>query len=951
MQKSFLLLICCILTAGSLMSQTSQQISPVWEVSNGNHLYTNRNELNISVRDLDNNVIVAGSIERDSSFADILIEKFSPTGTLLWKTVYSSGLGKDYDTPSKIIITETFDIYLFCYAELYNGGIGYILKVNKNGQIQWVRDMITETIPHETTIYFDGFVDTSSNLRVTCTCVSYIASTLYPAPTYFMTIAPDGTVSKKFQVLGVSSFADANAYGLNVYHDKTGKFVFVMRDNLVYDQYYLRHIDPETQTDVSIPVSVQQLTPQEKIRFHYIDWSFIKLNTSNGDLYTATNFAISNPTGSFYVLRMHPDGVVQYVFESKEVAPLTNFQDFILLDSTVYITGLISNNGQDDTYIWKISGQGQAVKTTTLNQNGSLIPQHLYASTGGKFYLQSINKPGQNAYVHGLNNSLDVLWKHELSLPAGYDFSGVGAILINSTDLVACGTLRAQKYGNPDYYKNESQFLERFTPNVNGFKWQYLNKDEGTSYVYSMRHTVDPNGQAVVVTQEKTAPGNALPGNIVPESYTWFVYRYDSDGHLLWSRHVPQQILINYFFNIASFDHHGNVYLPWVANINNYGLIKISHDGSSMDSIILQGGFNSIFISNDDHIWCAADIGNGHAQITVVDTSFASVQTYQIQGISNQFFQLPGSSDVYTYSINNDSTFWQLPARCNLYKNGILAWSFALPTQMFDTEKIGESDHDPLSGRLYLSAYSGSYGSSRLFSLTLDGTTVSHTPFGNQYGARIHCQRNGNFFLETADTLSLYDAGFNLIRQDTLPTTGGHNCVTTTDFLYVFEAGGVRIFDNNGHYKAKLLSSSITGGFQQAIPGLPGQLYTYNTIGQGLYISNPIGLNLLWTRGVLKKFDFGTLVSVNNPNEISPEHLTGFPNPVSDVLYVSIPEHLQQTTAQINLFDLRGNLVRSMGSSLLPAVIGIDCHELVAETYFLQLNSGQTTADLKFIKH
>ncbi|MBV6443188.1 MAG: hypothetical protein EPGJADBJ_04917 [Saprospiraceae bacterium] len=64
---------------------------------------------------------------------------------------------------------------------------------------------------------------------------------------------------------------------------------------------------------------------------------------------------------------------------------------------------------------------------------------------------------------------------------------------------------------------------------------------------------------------------------------------------------------------------------------------------------------------------------------------------------------------------------------------------------MFETMLITRVDHNPVTGRLYLSSYSGSALSSRMHSINLDGTSFESTAWDDLYTG-IYCQRNGNIY-------------------------------------------------------------------------------------------------------------------------------------------------------------------------------------------------------------
>ena len=71
--------------------QTNNLIDPVWSISFGNKEHTSRDELFKMIFDKDSNLIVIGSVERDSSFCDVLVQKYSRKGDKLWQHRFTSG--------------------------------------------------------------------------------------------------------------------------------------------------------------------------------------------------------------------------------------------------------------------------------------------------------------------------------------------------------------------------------------------------------------------------------------------------------------------------------------------------------------------------------------------------------------------------------------------------------------------------------------------------------------------------------------------------------------------------------------------------------------------------------------------------------------------------------------------------------------------------------------------
>lgn len=930
----------CFFASISLLSaQIVQNLTPEWETSQGNHDHTSRDQLHFSTKDNENNIILVSSVERDSTFSDIFIQKVSMGGAEIWQLRYSSGLGTDYDLPKKVMIASNNDMYILCSAfHLVSDGYGYILKIDSNGVLQWVKEMSQETVAHDFFNFFDAYLDEAEQLKVTYSCRSDFLNT---PPTYFMTINAAGVVTNKFQKTGIAQPIFGIAYGISEFQDTSGNFAFILRDVNSFHKYYLRRIHPETGADEILVVSDQLLPPEEKTNMQYIDWEFIK-QSDNGDIFVGTNYNPFDPIFAFYLLRMNTHGVVQYIKGSQTHAEFASFQDFFPIDSTVIITGLFTNSSQYNTFVWKLDSEGVRTQDITLSQNGTLIPQRLIAADS-TFYVHAINAVGHNAHVFKLTRDLEQIWTHTLDTPAGFDLAGSGILLSGPDTIVACGTLRAMKHDNSLYFSEEDVFVEQFTQGTGAVNWQLMHNDVGTTYVLTSRHAVDDAGNILVVTAEKTGPEAGLSGGSTFAPSKYYLYKYNPAGDLLWTRNIPHQINTDYFYKIANTDQAGNIYLPCFRDGTTHLLVKVSGDGSQMDSLAIQGGIGKFLVSNNNEVHI---ISNG---ISIVDADFSDVQIHPIEGFSNHIFQLPGSDDTYVFAINNDSVTWQVAPRISLYKNGVLVWKYTLPSQMFHSVYIVHSANNPQTGLLYFESYDATVNMLRLHRINLDGSNPVSVPLESPYNGEMHCLNNGNFYLYTPDKLFLYDANLTPVIEHPL-TSISYAMYTSGAYLYAFENGSVNIFDSVGNYKAKLFHPEFEYSYRQNAVYDNSSIYTIGS--QGGTLGGGYNFGWRWYRSLLKKFDIDLIITgLEQPETDADDPITCFPNPVSQILYVSVPGDFLHQEVQLNIIDLHGRVLKSMDTQHCPPSVGLDCSALVAGQYVLQCVARGGVRALSFQKY
>jgi hypothetical protein len=916
-----------------LTGQITQNLLAEWEVSNGNHEHTGRDELSLSIKDAENSVFVAASVERDSSFADIFIQKISATGAPLWQFKYSSGLELDYDRPVKMLTAPNNDLYILgrtTYAT--NQGIGYILKLDAGGGLEWVLNMADETIAHHFYNFFDAYLDENGLLQVTYTCRADDLSTnpifFSPAPTFFMTVDPAGSVIHSFQKTGIGQPTQSFAYGVNEYSDPAGNFVFIMRDEEIFNKYYLRKIHPVTGADTILPVSEALLSEAEKETLHYIDWEFIKLN-DQGDIFAASNSAFG-PVDKFFFARLNADGVVQYAWGSSAFVPFAGFQDFFPLDTSVVLTGLYGPDFQYSTFLWNISDSGQMLDSKTLSYNGDLIPQRLIPQDSF-FFMHAISQAGHNAYVYKLADNLDIFWTHRLNTPAGYDLGGIDVLETDSQHVVATGTLGAKKHANSLFVSEKDIFVEQFTPGNPGYDWQFVYTDEGTSYVQTIRHAVLKNGNIAVVTAEKAGPEASFSGGSTAAPSYYYIYQYDPAGNFLTKTQSPVQVNIFHYYDIVQSDGAGNMYVPCLRDFNSNMILKVNEQGIPVDSVVVSGGIGRFMVSDDGRVCVVSDV------ITLTDANFGVAQTFPLDGYATHIFQIPGQEDIYLVGVNNDSVMYQVAPHITLYKNGQFYWRYTLPTPVFQSEYVIYTTNDPVTGRIYLESYSATENSNRLHLINLNGANQFVTPFGDTFAGTFHFIGNDKFYQYRQGRLILFDTLLNVLLEHELPASA-YAVSVKGDFLYAFETGSVNIFDKDGNYRFKFFHPELTFNDSDNLLSSNRELYITRTQGNRFASGNPFNFGWQWHRGVLKKFDLAPLLSATESAGISSNPVIScYPNPVSSTLYVKIPEAFQGRNAQINVMDMKGILLHSIQVQRAPSIVAIECAKMPAGTYALQL--------------
>ncbi len=133
MQKLFFLLTCFF----ALFSLQAQSLTQQWVMRyNGQGDYTDR--FVCSALDNNGNIVAAGYSQRNNTGRDILVAKFSPSGSLLWSYTYN-GLDSDDDEIHAIALDNVGNIYATGYTKgILTEDDAITLKLDANGAQVWL---------------------------------------------------------------------------------------------------------------------------------------------------------------------------------------------------------------------------------------------------------------------------------------------------------------------------------------------------------------------------------------------------------------------------------------------------------------------------------------------------------------------------------------------------------------------------------------------------------------------------------------------------------------------------------------------------------------------------------------------------------------------------------------------------------------------------------------------
>jgi hypothetical protein len=912
----------CLLLQQVLSAQTPQPIAPAWDISLGHRSFSSRDVLGSLERDAEGRLWLAGSTETDSSFSDIFVQQLDANGVELWRFQYSTDFGNGYDVLLQSFLTSDKGMILLCSSKSIHGsGIGYVLKISESGVLEWVKDMITLVGPHDYSSLFYGFLDGRNILRVT---YSTQFGNFEPSKTYFMGIRLNGQVIDAFEKTDIVQPNPARSAAYAVWHDASDYFIFPYYiDTSVVEDWKFRFIHPILQEDfvVSLDTSALDTVSQEFIKTA-LSVSFVR--DPKGNYYTWDHLGFGN---GFWCMRMSKTFQAQWIYRSEENLPLALLDYLLPLDSFVLLAGHQESWLKNDAFLWKMNLAGEITDSLTLDYSSFLRPVKLWWNHH-TIYLSAEHRLNETAYLFCIDSALQVQWVRPIAPHNHHRFQGQHLLFPEESGFLLGGNYRQHQMFDSSYSTAADFGVLKYSINDTVPEWVHTYNGTGTSGVYrSLGFPLNADAFCLISTEES-------PYAISPGIYRYTLYRVDAEGQIMSETDLPTEIIPYALFQSRQQDSSGNIYVTGYF-FNDSGLMmRISANGQMLDTIAVPGGTGSYVATNDGRVF----ISSGY-KIQEISQDFNQITEYPCEGLAFIHFKAPGSDTVYTWTLDNDSAFLNLPYQIHLYKNGQKVWThnflqnpLEVPTY-FDT-------HRPSGDILYLrggiTAFQGTLGV-----LSLGGTVVAESPTASYAPQAAVFLKNRRFYALEPQRLILFDANAQPLQEIPVPFEN-HKIFAVDNWLYLLETGRISVYDAEGQLTAMYLNDLLDPATPQHRINENRQFWQFNTHGQNWYspFTPPSGGDWNWSRVQLRKFDLAALTETQTPEAATEDGFLVYPSPARSMLVLECRDlSLWGTRVQLEIISTTGRVVASQGLDRWPEKLFVHCGDWAPGIYLARIQT------------
>lgn len=886
----------CATWGGVCLAQTGTPIAAKWHRTFGDYKATNRDQLFAIQQDGAGNVYGAISTERDSTFADLSIVKLDSQGVKQWEYLFSTEFASNYDYPLFLELGSDNDIYFGATSEISISQPfrhAYIGKLNHNGTAAWTKNL-DEILPHhEDFESFFAFTDkATANLYVTYTVRKWLPAGIIKI-TYFLAIAPDGTVKENYRIPSLAKFLENDA--VIAFQDQDAlnlrRLLILGYDiNAAKVKMALRLV----KSNMDSIINVQVPPNLEATLWNYDGYHFFRTDTA-GNIYIAQDAYGFLDKAPLSIYKITPSGQLSLFWQAVPDQGL-NIQgsDLLLTRDAAYVTGRQTDqNGYGHFFVTKVDLAGNTLKQYRYDYPDQVVrPMRVYGA-GKRVYVSFVNRTQNQLNLLAFDQNL--AFQRQIGVRTPY-FDNV-----TDLDLFPCSP-DAFIYGFNHYLRNypgspalseNDVFLKKI--NAEGSElWSYRYSGLGNSYVGGSIIRTDPENNLYVVTGENRGP--AFFGVISPPS-EFVIHKYDSSGKLLW-RHDLIDVVDIIAGNPDHFviDQDGSVLLTYPKD-NTYHVTKIDEDG--LGPTLFSGAVLRVFRSKDGRL---AIIERPH-----IDTTYLSILNSKnelesraiIKGDPMHVFHLPNSNDVYVYT--HDHGIWSTSIKTwYLYKEGQLLWKKDLITANGKQEVLITSATDA-TGALYYATYWGDNQKS-LYRIGIDFQAIDR-PLSPPQDFHKIIVLSDNILLLGNETLQVWTRNLQYKHARSFPPTYNTNYHVAGDMLLSSKDSFLNVINQEGILVSRVKNQWISLAIAANANLNDHTIRVYTAWRYSGYLA----AGYTWTRQLVAAFDLSVLPTNSTESPDNHTLVSLYPNPAGNM--VSITGLPVETLAEVELYQLQSGVL------------------------------------------
>jgi hypothetical protein len=881
--KSFITILLLFITT---TSYSQNFLTPSSKESFAVNNHTNRDVSYFTEVDNNNNILLVGTTERDSTFTDVLTTKLDSNLNLLWQKRFSLETELSYDIPLKAVLDDNDNLYIVGRStsdQSNSNRISFVIKYDSNGNKLWSYAFNNTSIPSDYKYFYNNsFLDGDGNFRI----VLSVPNLNLTAFTYaFYTLDTNGNLIEIFLKDNLVDHVNSNFTGLSTY--------FTYKNNNYYMRYRRNNITSNNSFYEHFIKKINSSSIETYPLNSHIDtsdtWSFnsglIEID-SNSDIYFTYPIDASN---KYKLLKLNSVGNVVLNLESP-IGYDKKVESMEILSSGKL--RLICNSKNSN------SSNPQSINFIEYDANGNIYRDISSSSS----YIDSLKRYSENQYLVYSSGNFR-LFNEDLSVANEFlgsynnfdDFD-----FIDNNRIVVASTTYNQMYPNSDFAAQQNILLN--TIDTSQVTNSYSFSGEGTSKAFSQQIIIDNNDSNIIISNEKLGPDNlAIGGSRAP--YLKSIYKYDANLNLLWS--IP----LGTFYNNPSsngddiaIDSSNDIYINTVTDANIPELIKISENGTIQYR-------TSSFRSDDLYLDINGDLNivsppllntttnDNDIIFYVVDPMNGTVITNQVFPGLNFLGYYKSATNVYTYMSAGRNNSNNTNPKLKIYKN----LNFEFETNLSRTGTFGAITSHSISDLGDIN-FSSSWGQNdaQLHKISLSAN-YSHVNLNNAIRQVLSISNGKVFTFNNDGYVKVYDSNLNLFSSSTTIYNDQRYLFRIGDYASFKTSFNVKVFDENSIEINEFKLPGVLSPTSAALDSNSNLLLTGRNGGQ-------IRLNheYSWARGFIHKYDFSDITLSENENTLVDHSFQIFPNPTNSVINILAADN---TINHIKVYDINGRFI------------------------------------------
>jgi len=916
--KKIILFIVFIIINNSSFSQN--YLTPLKSKSFGLNKHTNRDIAYFSHLDVNNNSIIVGTTEKDSTFTDILTTKLDVDYNLLWQKRFSIPTNLSYDIPLKSFMNSSNELYIVGRSSLNqsnSNGLIFILKYDENGIILY--DKIIGNLNGEDYVdfgYMDVALNSDGSLNLVYAPFNYQT---YDATVFnFLKIDNQGNVINSFTkliendgIIGKITSETFNFLTIEIIDDI----------NSVYSYKFHRIQNENMQTNIEIEDASFINYYNNTVLSNHVKLTF---DSDQNCYLTCNDNDTTDPDkkGKIHFTKIDINNEIQYSFLTDGTI------NYSLIDSFI--------NEQNNNIVIANKIDENSIEFVNVDENNTLQTITNISNT----LATGFKKNNDGSFFITTSNSNIRLFSNELSELKSFNTSDTYELIdfskIDDNKITTTGIKYDKMFPESDFFTQLDIVVEKIenTQITNNYTYSGI----GTSKSILQKIIIDNANNYLVLTTDNLGPEYRGIGGAGPPIKNR-ILKYDTDLNLLWELEIPDVYSIVYNGREVKydFDVDNNLYII-ATDIKSdiyeqfYKLIKVSSSGTivfSKDSFlaeeVLVNESNIFVISPSLYI----DYNLSETKVYTHDRSTGDLVN-QVSYENLIFYKgyKNNSGDIYFYMHTVFDQYSPDIIKLVLYKEN----EFLFERELNLTAN-GTIDNNPLfkenGDLIFFSPSDGNSSNKKIHTISLNNE-YSFTPVNDNIAIMKKLNNNKFFIINRAGNFKVYNSDFSLFSENndiTYTFVGSYTNILNDYLLYYnyYDDQKVIVFDENAQIVNEFNIDDFLGN-RYAKEDQDGNLVLVGQNGSQIYTFSEYS----WNRGFIKKFHINSIIndvlSVDSFNTNKSYKI--YPNPTSDILNIDLTN---RAIEKVVLYDITGKHLKNYSSKK------IDLSNINTGIYFIKI--------------